>query len=415
MRSLTALTMVLVLLAGQVAHAAPTREEIAEAQRRFARANKLYRDGRYQEALLLYEAAYGLVPSPDVLFNIGLTRAKVLDFVGCTLAFQEYLQGPVSAEERALAQAHLDTCRARSLVVVKVSSIPQGASITVRHGETTAFHGRTPGRLELAPGSYSVTLELPGYVTQTQALTAEVDGRGERALDFVLEKLSSLRIEADVAGAMVRIDDAPQEPAPLERELPAGKYTVVVSKPGHRDVKKEVRVDAGKQVELSIALPALPRVEDLLVVSEAGALVAVDGGAPRAAPLRLQLTAGVHQLAVDAPGFVPYRGSLTLSGSGATRVRVRLAPPRSPASRITSWSLLGLSGASLIAGGTLGVMSLRDQAAYDDAPSPALRETGMDRARSADVLMLGGLVLLVAAGAYYLWTAPPAPRVEVQR
>lgn len=415
MKGLTALAMVLVLATGEVARAAPTREEIAEAQRRFARANRLYRDGRYQDALLLYEAAYGLVPSPDVLFNIGLTREKVLDFVGCTLAFQQYLQGPASPEDRAIAQTHLDTCRAHASVVVKVSSIPQGASITVRQGDSTAFHGRTPGRLELAPGDYSVTLELPGYVTQTQDVTAEVDGRGERALDFVLEKLSSLRIEADVAGAMVRVGDGPPEPAPFERELPAGKYTVVVSKPGHRDVRKDVRVDAGKQVELSVALPPLPQVEDLLVLSEPGALVSIDGGAARPAPLRLQLTAGIHQLGVEAAGYLPYRGGLTLNGSGVTEVRVSLGRPRSPFSRYASWSLLGVGAVSLVAGGTFGVMSLRDQAAYDDAPSPALRDDGREHAQTADVLMLGGLVLVIAAGAYYVWSAPPAARVEVQR
>jgi DNA-binding NtrC family response regulator len=41
-------------------------------------------------------------------------------------------------------------------------------------------------------------------------------------------------VEADVSGALVQLGDTPGEPAPFQREVPAGLYRLRVHKAGHR-------------------------------------------------------------------------------------------------------------------------------------------------------------------------------------
>ena len=86
------------------------------------------------------------------------------------------------------------------------------------------FRGRTPRDLRLAPGTYQVSIALPGYAPMTQEVAVDIGGRPE--VDFPLERLSSIAIEADVRGARVAIDDSPAESAPLKREVRAGLYRI---------------------------------------------------------------------------------------------------------------------------------------------------------------------------------------------
>ena len=159
------------LLYANPAAATPRPEVVKEAERRFRRATELYHEGRYQEALFIYQGAYDLLPSVSILFNIGLTKEKLLDFAGCAEAFQRYLSEAASEKEAEAARAHLETCRGRAVLVVPVSSMPPGAAIYVGPpGEKPAFRGRTPARIELRPGKHVLAVEMQGYVRQSQAL-----------------------------------------------------------------------------------------------------------------------------------------------------------------------------------------------------------------------------------------------------
>ena len=113
-----------------------------------------------------------------------------------------------------------------------------GADYQLGDGQTTAFRGRTPAELALAPGSYVIGVELPGYIPVSQSIAVEPGARPE--VDFPLEKLAALRVEADVEGATVRLEDDAPEPAPFRRALRAGSYRVRVVAAGHREVSRQV-------------------------------------------------------------------------------------------------------------------------------------------------------------------------------
>ena len=114
------------------------------------------------------------------------------------------------------------------------------------------------GALDLAPG------QLPDRDRGARLRVADAEDDVEEGvhpeIDFTLEKLSSLHIEADVSGADVSsIDDHAEGATPVQREVQAGLYRVQVQKPGYRAVTREVRVNAGDQVSLVVSLPPLPR------------------------------------------------------------------------------------------------------------------------------------------------------------
>ncbi len=384
------------------ASAAPTAGAIAEAKRRFTRGNQLYADGRYEEALRLYVAAYELVPSLDLLYNIGLAREKILDHENCAVAFRQYLAEAGDKDPlRARAEDGFKRCRDRTLIPVKVSSAPEGAAISLGAGKEGVFRGRTPRDLRLAPGTYSIVVSLPGYAPMSQEVVVDIGGRPE--IDFPLERLSTLAIEADVRGARVAIDDSPPEPAPLKREVRAGRYRVRVSRAGRETVEREVRVEPGEQATLLISLPALTPRRRVSFRSNVPAQVTVAGVRLGTTPVSGEIAAGAGAVDVRAASHIPYAESITVPAVRDIVVDVELARPRSRFEKWLFWGLVGAAGAAAIGAGAYGYMALQDENDFDDRPSVAAADTGESDARRADILW--GTSVAFAAAAAVTWFA----------
>ena len=385
------------------AAAAPSQREIAEARRRFTRGNQLYADGRYEEALRLYVAAYELVPSVDLLYNIGLAREKILDHENCALAFRQYLAEAGDKDPlRARAEEGFKRCRDRTTVLVKVSSAPAGAAISIGDQDAAGvFRGRTPRDLRLAPGTYTIAVAMPGYAPMHQEVAVDIGGRPE--VDFPLERLSSIAIEADVRGAQVSIDGAAAEPAPVRREVRAGLYRVRVSRPGHETVEREVRVAPGEQSTLVISLPPLTARRRVTFRSNVPAEVVVGGRRLGTTPLDGELPVGAGAVEVAAASHIPYAGSIRVPPDRDIVVEVALARPRSRLERWLFWGMVGAAGAAAIGAGTYGFLALSDESDFKDRPSVASADTGESHARRADILW--GTSVAFAAAAAVTWFA----------
>jgi len=382
--------------------AAPSAGAIAEARRRFSRGNQLYADGRYEEALRLYVAAYELVPSLDLLYNIGLAREKILDHENCAIAFRQYLAEAGDKDPlRGRADDGFKRCRDRTLIPVKVSSAPEGAAISIGAGKEAVFRGRTPRDLRLAPGTYAIAVSLPGYAPMSQEVAVDIGGRPE--VDFPLERLSTLAIEADVRGAQVAIDDSPPEPAPLKREVRAGLYHVRVSRDGHETVEREVRVEPGEQSTLLISLPALTARRKVSFRANVPAEVRVGGVRLGVTPVAGEIAAGSGAVEVRAVSHIPYARSIVVPSDRDIVVDVELARPRSRFETWLFWGMVGAAGAAAIGAGTYGIMALSDENDFDDRPSVAAADTGESEARRADILW--GASFAFAAAAAVTWYA----------
>jgi hypothetical protein len=394
--------------------AAPSDRELAEAKRRFTRANQLYDDGRYEESLRLYVAAYELVPSLDILFNIGLAREKVLDHEGCALAFRDYLATAGQDDPlRERAEAGSQRCRERTAIPVKISSIPPGAAVSIGEGDEATFRGRTPSALNLAPGRHVISIELPGHAPMSQTVQVEIGARPE--IDFPLERLSSIAIEADVAGALVAIDGGASEPAPLRREVVAGSYKVRVSKEGHETLEREVRIAPGEQSTLMMSLPRLAARRRVRFRSNLPAEVEVGGRRLGTTPLTRALAVGTEQVVVRAPNRVPFAGHITIPADRDLLLEVSLEPRRTRGER---WLLRGLAAASVgaAAGAVVsGALALSAESEFTDRPSLATAERGRAHAYRADVLWGTSAALAAAALLTYVSTDRTSRAVTVPR
>jgi hypothetical protein len=403
-RSLAVLLVAGAALAARppAASAAPSQSAIAEAKRRFTRGNQLYADGRYEEALRLYLAAYELVHSVDLLYNIALAREKILDHENCAIAFRQYLAEAGEKDPlRERAEDGFRRCRDRTMIPVKVSSAPEGAAISVGQSGEGMFRGRTPRDLRLAPGTYTITVTLPGYAPMKQEVVVDIGGRPE--VDFPLERLSTLAIEADVRGAQVAIDDAAPEPAPVKREVRAGLYRIRVAKSGHETVEREVRVAPGEQSTLLISLPALTPRRRVTFRANVPADVIAGGRRLGTTPIAGELPAGSGAVEVRARSRIPYADSINVPADRDIVIDVELARPRSRFERWLFWGLAGAAGAAAIGAGTFGVLALSDQSDFDDRPSVAGADSGESHARRADILW--GTSIAFAAAAAVTWFA----------
>lgn len=395
--------LLLVVAAGaSAASAAPSASAIAEAKRRFSRGNQLYADGRYEEALRLYVAAYELVPSLDLLYNVGLAREKILDHENCAIAFRQYLAEAGEKDPlRARAEDGFKRCRDRTLIPVKVSSAPEGAAISLGADKEAVFRGRTPRDLRLAPGTYTIAVSLPGYAAMSQEVAVDIGGRPE--VDFPLERLSTLAIEADVRGAQVAIDDSAPEPAPLKREVRAGVYRVRVARAGHETVEREVRVEPGEQATLLISLPRLTARRRVTFRSNVPAEVRVAGIRLGTTPVWGELPSGSGPVEVSAASHIPYANSIKVPADRDIVVDVELARPRSRLEKWLFWGMVGAAGAAAIGATTYGVLALSAENDFDARPSVAGADEGESDARRADILW--GTSIAFAAAAAVTWYA----------
>jgi len=402
------IVVALCLLAG-VAHAGPNDRAAKEAIKRFEKANALYDVGKYEEALFLYQAAYELLPSPTFLFNRGLAKEKTLDYEGCALDFEQYLRD--GGEEAADARTRADSCRARVRMKVTITTVPAGVRVSRLVDGEPLFLGRTPATIELAPGPYDLALELEGYVGMTGHFEVEI-GKPQ-GYDFQLEKLSKLTIDAGgVAGAQISIDGEPAEPAPIERVVRAGSYRVHVTAPGHTDDDRMVSVDAGRDVQLSIALQVPPTKQRLRVRSLAPAAILIDGEVPD----DTDLAAGVHVVEAHADGRVPFRGQIVLPAGKDVEAVVTLPRERSTLQRALLWSGASAAVGFAIGGGIYGALALDAEAEYaGPTPSVETRDNGLTFRFAADVL-LGTAVVVGTVTAIAWWlTRPDDATLEVQR
>ncbi len=404
----SAIALACTVLVATVASAGP--QEDAAARRRVEQGNKLYQDGRYEDALRLYLAAYDLSPDADTLFNVGLAHEKMLDFEHCALTFRRYLiegKDPTVKERAATREAR---CLERAKIPVKISSSPPGAAVTLTVGaEPATFRGRTPTQLDLGLATYKVKVEMPGYIVMEQSVTLDVGARPE--IDFPLEKLSTLAIDADPAGATVQLDDTPTELAPFRRELRAGKYKVRLRKLGYRDVVREIVIAPGELSTLAVTLPALPLVRELAVHAVMGAEVKIDG-APIAKSIRLP--AGGYRIEAQAPHRLPFSGVVEIPGDHGTILDVRLEPHRSTTQRVALWTMTGVAVTLVIAGSVYGIMALDAQREYDRIPSVTVADRGDAYAQRSDVLVGIAVTGALATGVLWWLTRPQQSSVEVR-
>lgn len=149
--------------------------------------------------------------------------------------FEDYTEELTSQESRDQV---LDvTLSNQPMAQLAVTSVPAGAGILM-NGHPTGFvtpHDFT----QLAfPQKVVVTLKMEGYKEASEVLTVE-QSEPDRQLHFDLERIIQtydVNIAANVEGARVMLNGRDYGLTPLATTLPEGKYTLIVSQSGYKNV-----------------------------------------------------------------------------------------------------------------------------------------------------------------------------------
>jgi len=146
-------------------------------------------------------------------------------------------------------------------------------------------------------------------------------------------KLCPLTVDAEPAGATVKVDGQGVGTAPLPGPVSVdpGRRVVEVTRDGFYPVSQTVEVADGQSLHVTIKLEQRVRFGVLVVISAApGATVVIGGGSPQPLPLSERLPEGEYQLKVVAPNHLPQEQRVTVTSDDVTSVEVVLVPAAAP-------------------------------------------------------------------------------------
>jgi PEGA domain len=193
------------------AGAAPGKDDVAEAHRRFQRATELYEENNLAGALAEFRRAYALAPSYKILYNVGQLCYLLQDFPCAYDSLTRYLdQGgtEVSGQRREEVQrdlARLQTRVARLRIVVD----RPGAEVTVDNVSV----GRSPiaDPVMVSAGRPQVRVTLPGYAPVTRVI--EVAGMDTATVSVQLSAVGAPLVPEHSEPPLISSAPPPQEQA----------------------------------------------------------------------------------------------------------------------------------------------------------------------------------------------------------
>ena len=234
--------------------AQPRSADTARARRLFEEAMTSMDDGAYDVAIERFEASLALAPRPATAFNLALAlrgAGRIREATATLAALRVRVAGPPTLELRIDGE--------------RVEAQP-GAWVEER----------------LDPGEHVVTASAPDHATIEHPIA--LARRAWSELDLTLEPASDTRpgvlvLESTDPSHLVEIVGVERATARLQRELPAGEYTVrITSGDGHRDSR--IEVPAGRTVRLTLDPPVNARsiAEEPWLWISVGAVLLVGGG-----------------------------------------------------------------------------------------------------------------------------------------
>lgn len=202
--------LVAVLLSAPPAKPAPAPAAdpaaVAKAKEAFSAGQKLYKAGKFAEAIARFEEAYRARPHPVIFFNIGKCWEQLAENAKALRAYRDYLRLAPDAKDKDTvsdAIANLERrLREKGLQQLMVYAEPASARIVVDGKDI----GASPASVELVAGSH------------TLLVTAEGFEQHERTFNFSVTRSSEMTVTLDPARPTQPVaSDAPKvEPKPTD-------------------------------------------------------------------------------------------------------------------------------------------------------------------------------------------------------
>lgn len=286
--------------------------KLEQAKALFNMGAQLYAARKYAAAIQNFEEAYRLAPRAALLFSIAQAERRYY----FESKQPEYLKRAIAHYKEYLGQAEQGGRRAEA-------------------GQALAELELVASKLEPTPASSSTAPPPPPSPPKP---TLSV-------------------MATQVKGARILVDGKPAEEGIFSEEVSPGKHTFKVSADGYFDEEREVVM---QNSPLSFDVTLRERPASLSFRTNAGAQISVDGRLVGLAPLPvpIDVSPGVHVITVSLNGHEGYSTEVDLDRGETRNIQASL---HRTTQRTVSYGLLGVAGASLVAGGVFSVLALRSQ------------------------------------------------------
>jgi len=170
-------------------------------------------------------------------------------------------------------------------------------------------------------------LDAPGAGTASSRI-----GAARALAATVRQRIGRIRLDLDVPGASVIVDEEPRGETPLAEGLrvAAGRHTVVVRAAGHVEWRQSVEVASEQEVRVPVALVREATTQGILdVTGLAGVAITVDGRPVGTTPVRgVAVPPGPHRIEGRRAGYLP--ASTTVDVAVGATLPVHLRPEIDP-------------------------------------------------------------------------------------
>ncbi len=183
-------------------------------------------------------------------------------------------------------------------------------------------------------------------------ISAEDQADVANALAAIRGLVGTVKVVATEEGATVAIDRGVVGTTPLADPLviDLGSHTVTVTKPGFAPAERTLEIAGGNETVLTLTLTAQQHPARLVVSSDEGATVVLDGQVVGKSGFDGQIAGGVHEVRLTEPGKLAYRTQLDLH-DGETRTMAVTLENEPHGAALWPWIA---GGAAVIAGAAVG-------------------------------------------------------------
>jgi hypothetical protein len=275
MRIRFSVTLALAFVLGHASNAY-AEDDPKAAREEFVRGAQLVKDADWAGALAAFESSSKLKAHPITTYNVGACLRAMGQYTRARKTFATALDEngklpgldltPGLAEEIRRYIGDLD----KLLSTLDLVITPDAANIAIdgRPLETSTagplIAGTLPPgparpapkgkfRVVLDPGTHVITLSRAGFADAVSKETLVPGATVERKLE--LDRLpAQIRVTSNFVGAQVLVNDADVGITPVEISRPAGRYRVVVKKPGYLVFDTSANADPGQNLAVTATL-----------------------------------------------------------------------------------------------------------------------------------------------------------------